>query len=214
MKTARMKISMTSDTSDDDITLMKALLEIADKLYIYIDDRDDDYFGINNSDNNDINDIIETKLDSLEEYGIQRALLNVIKYTDYYNIAWIYLHRLASLEEAIIDQNTNYHHADLKQILLNKQIIKIHLALNSNENNKCTTLLYDSGWFRLLFLELVIDDSEKVDYSLDQSEMINTNMATMINANMVTINQQITEKLTTLLQLHRPMLVQSLRPCA
>lgn len=237
---ARIKLSLFDDIDIYDILLAYILMEMSDKLYIYIDDRTYHktyhktyyktcYKTYQNYYTTSITNIIESKLTVLKRFGIKYD--SIIKYTDYYNIAWIYLHRLVNFGKTTINYNIEQCHDDLQYMLMNKYNVKILLRTNnesneSNEssesnrlnhnynmnvngnNNRYDNLLYDSGWFRELFIELIIDDSEKIDFAIDNNDIAKIKMNKNINEiKMIKTNCRIIIDLIQILNFNEPTYV-------
>ena len=81
----------------------------------------------------------------------------------------------------------------------------------STNINRYDNLLYDSGWFRELFLELIIDDCEKIDLMINPSPyIIGDNPLSVKSINVsssLSINTMISSRIEKMLKLSRPQYV-------
>ena len=70
---------------------------------------------------------------------------NIIRYSDYYQIAWVYIHRLVKCKNVIIESNLNdLEGDDLQTITRNHRNIKI--VLKTNELSESNSVIYDNEW--------------------------------------------------------------------
>ncbi len=169
MKT-RIKFKPYEQINVIDILIIYSIINTSENtIYVYIDDR---------SDYCDDGTIIKTKV-LLKKINLDISRMIFIKYTDFYNLAWIYLHKLMMRNKITIESNTwkNYHN-DYDNIMKNKNNLKIYLTYEKNERymDKCNNLLYDCGWFRESFLQLIMDDSYQIDNILDEKSLHSTEL--------------------------------------
>jgi hypothetical protein len=194
-----------------DVLIIYKLRYISDKLILYVDDRDR-----LNYDQKKVDDMVCI----LKKFNLKFDC--VIKYTHYYNIAWIYIHKLALQQK--ITLNTNQHNNqyneqnkdlcdniknniknnNLELLFKNKNSIKIFLE-DYTVMNRYDNMLYNNGWFRELFLELIIDDSENITYCVAATDDPNI-FADKIGA-MTKINNKITVELVEYLKLTKPTVI-------
>ncbi len=213
-KIARIKFKPYDQMNIYDILIINALTDMCEVLYMYIDDR-----------YNFLEQELDHTLKCLKKFNIE--ISQVIKYTDYYNVCWIYLHKLTMQKKVVFNYNYSKRVNDLQYFRSNKNNIKIFLDndtscitnLNTNEsnffmtnNNRYDNLLYDKGWIREIFLELIIDDSEKIDFLIDQTLyfLSDDNPLSVKSINLSTIsniNKNISTRITKILKLSRPKYV-------
>lgn len=180
LKNARIKIKTCDKITIFDILVIKTLIDISDMLYLYVDDR--------TTDSSETQTMIDNFLNTLNQFGI-KAPVTILRYSDYYNIAWVYLHRLVKKRKALLNYNETPKYSDLNTVMRNRHV-KIFLynddsSGSDEENNTITSfvekhniehvdrydnILYDSWWFRDVFIETVIDDAENVTLSLPDDD--------------------------------------------
>ena len=177
-KNARIKFKPIEQMNIYDIVSIYILSKISDKLYMVIDDRNHSFGD---------SDILPT-IEILRLYGIK--IETIIKYTNYLNVALIYLHILINTENVILESNSFKRMIDKSyNLLLVNNKIKIYLRNFDNTTNP-NNILYDNGWIRGLFLDIIIDDCENILY-------------TMYDAQYNTTENNIKEKLVSLLRLNK-----------
>jgi len=181
---ARLIVKIIENIDIYDILIAYMLSEMSDKFFLYIDDRD--FKNTMSS----IDSKIKNILDVMNKFGIR--IDGTIRYTDYYDTVWVYLHRLAQQKKVTVKSNSEYIHDNTYNILQNKNRVKIMLNNSYCSYSHSDNLLYDSGWFRGSFIELIIDDSERTTYCTD---------------NHIDGNKNIAVNLTELLGLNRPTFV-------
>lgn len=161
MKT-RIKFKSSDQISIIDILTIHSITSKSDILYIYIDDRSD-YYNVH------CDDVTEILLKELKSINLSTNQIFFVKYSDHYNLAWIYLHKLMMDNEIVIEPNQWNDHNDFENMTNNKKNLKIYLADENNDKymHKSNNILYNCGWFREGFLELIIDDSLKINYIFD-----------------------------------------------
>jgi len=198
-----------------DLCVFKFLSDITDKLYLYVDDRTIDEKTVQKN----LNNVFELmKLFEIKKPDV------VIRYTSYYEIAWIYLHRLVKLKKVVLDYNLSQRYND-HQVMMKTKKIKIFLL--SDNKNKYDYILYDDGWFRDVFIEAIIDDAEKIDYVMTNSvdlsitsqivilptdrsiESIRTEQLAPGN-NLRSINQELYDKIGNVLKFNKPLNISSI----
>ena len=115
-KIARFKIKIFNTLKLYDIFLIKILRSISDKLYLYVDDRkiknNDDINNINNT-NNIINKITSDEFSHKKKIDEILTMLklfdvtvdNVIMYSEYYDIVWLYIQKLIMTSKLFIKHN-------------------------------------------------------------------------------------------------------------
>ncbi|AYV77583.1 MAG: hypothetical protein Dasosvirus9_7 [Dasosvirus sp.] len=130
------------------------------EFYLYIDDRES-FIDI------------QMILNDLEMYDIVPQ--KVIRYSDYYEIAWIYMYFMINKDHAIIEYN-GLTCNDQYLFQEHKNDIKILIKVDSLYHN-----IYDRGWFREIVLSTIIDDSESVSCcSINTDHIINNNIRNKI----------------------------------
>lgn len=210
-KTARIKLKPFEKINIYNIFMIKILTDMSDKLYLYVDDR--------TSDAQIVQKMIDDIFNTLRKFNVKIPDI-VIRYTDYYETAWVYLHRLVQMRETLLNYNSTQRADDLHALLKNNKMA-IFLVQDPNDTESKTrydNILYDNGWFRDIFIEAIIDDAEKIDYKLDDngSKMIkNDNIGSnrIIDTQMpsagdfVKINKTITTRLCDILKFNRPACV-------
>lgn len=155
-KISRIVIKLHTDINIFTIVKTYLLRTISDKLYIYIDDRIED-ISINNN--------IKHLLFIMNRFGI--FIDKIIKYTDYYNIIRIYIHRYIKYSDILIkpnfnDINENIYLNDYK--LFFEHYNNLTISLICDKNSKTNYIIYDKGYYDELFILTVIDDSENISY--------------------------------------------------
>lgn len=76
------------------------------------------------------------------------------------------------MNKIVIESNIRWiYHNNYDNIMKNKKNLKIYLANDNNERymNKYNNLLYNCGWFREGFLQLIMDDSHRIDVVVDDN---------------------------------------------
>src|SRR5579872_3805448 len=158
-KTTRSRFKMKPDgkISIYDIFIIKMLRDTTDELYLYVDDR------ITSSQNTQkgIDDIINI----LKLFDIKLPEM-ILRYTDYYETAWVYLHRLVTLNKALLNYSTVCRSSDLHMMTKSKNV-KIFYN-NKDKNNRYNNILYDCEWYRDIFIEILMDYSERIDKIVDE----------------------------------------------
>ena len=155
-KISRIKIKLINDINIFIIVKAYLLRKISNKLYIYIDDRI--YIPT-------INEDIDKMISIMNNFGIH--IDNVIRYSEYYNIAHIYIHRLIKLNSIQIipefnNPNKDMYLNDYKLFFNNYDSIKLSLICDK-KTNTCYDI-YDNTLYDEIFLLLLIDYSENVSY--------------------------------------------------
>jgi hypothetical protein len=217
-KISRIKIKILEKINMWDLCAFKFLSDITDKIYLYVDDRTIDDTIVQKN----LNNIFKL----MELFEIKKPDM-VIRYTSYYKIAWIYLHRLIKLKEVVLDYNLSQRYND-HQVMMKTKKIKIFLL--SKNNNKYDYILYDDGWFRDVFIEAIIDDAEKIDYVMASSHSLtnsDSNSNKTINPptdkniesiqmkqssgdNLQSINQELHDKIVHVLKFNKPLNILSI----
>lgn len=155
-KISRICIKLPNDINIFTIVKSYLLKKISDKLYIYIDDSIYD---------SDIDDNIFKLITMMNNFGIYVDC--IIRYSDYYNISRIYIHRL--IKSANIKIITDFSNPK-KDIYLNDYNLlstnyyNLKILLISNTYPDFNYIIFDKGTYDELFLITVIDDSEKISY--------------------------------------------------
>jgi hypothetical protein len=190
---ARLIVKMIENIDIYDILIAYMLSEMSDKFFLYIDDRDF------RSTMSSIDSKIKNILDVMNKFGIR--IDGTIRYTDYYDTVWVYLHRLAQQKKVTVKSNSEYIHDNTYNILQNKNRVKIMLNNSYCNYSHSDNLLYDSGWFRGSFIELIIDDSEKTTYctddQIDGNKNITTNLIELLGLNRPTyVLQHVVDAIT------------------
>jgi hypothetical protein len=207
-KIARIKLNLLDQITIYDIVIAQALLSICNKLIIYIDDRE---MTRDNLCSDDTDYMIDTKISILKKFNIR--IDGLIRYTDYYNMIWIYMHRLTYLKKVLINYNSDKRPDDLYHVMAHKNNMKIYLEYEGASINKYDNILYDSGWIRELFMEAIIDDAEKIEYGVNILEThvpspgFQELSTSMISKKTIEVNHNIMMKLAKILKLHRPTYV-------
>jgi hypothetical protein len=181
-KIGRIKLKINSNISIYDIFIYKLLSDTTEKIYLYIDDR-----IIGTASRSSGIGILQKKINEMLHILTKFNLKlpdKIIKYTDYYATAWIYLHRLVQKNEALLNYNVVHKNDDLQTILFTNKV-KIFLVntLDTNNivNDRYNFILYDNGWFREIFIETIMDDAEQVTYILDERYMDNSSNMSKVN---------------------------------
>ena len=193
-RTARIKLKSCDKLNIYDIYMIKILTTMATKIYLYIDDR--------TIDENTIQKMISNTYDLLHKFDVKLPDV-VIRYTDYYTIAWIYLHRLVMMGKTILNYNSSQCADDL-QVFLSTNKIKIFLIpdpVDTDNNIQHNGILYDNGWFRDIFIEMIIDDAENVDYMIDEIKKMPT------QNNFIKINKTFIQHVCNILKFKQPTCV-------
>lgn len=162
----RSRIKLKNKLNIFDVFIAKTLSDTT-KLYMYVDDRNDTVHTNQ--------DILESTLNTFKLFDIK---VNVVRYSDYYSTAWIYLHKLITDKRVIVNYNTDCKSTDLSTIAKVKNVKMFYRFYQNNEINKLSqdtndtfsdkydTILYDNGWFRDIFIETVMDYSEQINCAL------------------------------------------------
>ena len=123
---------------------------------------------------------------------------NIVKYSEYYNIAWIYTHRLLITKK-------------LKTYDLNGSIIDLPCIIKNNTNitfkihdGNSEYIIYECGLFREIFINILIDDIQKIDNHVNistpdiTSDNISTNIYNLYSAifnNILKLNSSLIDNL-------------------
>lgn len=220
-KIARIKLKPFEKINIYNVFMIKILTDMSDKLYLYVDDR--------TSDAQTIQKMVDDTFNVLRKFNVKLPDV-VIRYTDYYETAWVYLHRLVTMRKTLLNYNSSQRSDDL-QVLLRTNKIKIFLMQDPTDTESKTrydNILYDNGWFRDIFLETIIDDAEKIDYMIDDnvghngSKIVRTNPGsvsgdqssgtnkiepTSMTGDFVKINRNLAQRLCEILKFNRPACV-------
>lgn len=97
------------------------------------------------------NNIIER----LNELGLN--IDTIVKYSEYYNIAWIYTHRLL-ITKKLKTYDLNGSVIDLPCIIKNNTNITFKICDKNSEH-----VIYEHGTFRDTFINILIDDIQKIE---------------------------------------------------
>lgn len=168
MKT-RIKFKCYDQINMIDILTMHTMINNSSIMYIYIDDRNcSDSYGSDNGLHKYFNFSDET-LSLLKKMNLDIDRKYIVRYSEYYNLAWVYIHKLLMNNKAFIETDQRNQWNDYDNITKNKNNLKIYLTDERNDKymDKCNNLLYNNGWFREAFLELIMDDSHQIDYLID-----------------------------------------------
>jgi hypothetical protein len=160
MSRCRVKLKPHNKLSIYDVFIIKMLRDTSDELYLYIDDR--------SIPPHDTQKLIDDTINILHMFNIKMPEM-IVRYTDYYETAWIYLHRLITINKAIVNYNTVCRSSDLHMMAKTKNIKLFYNNTMHHINNRYNTILYDCGWFRDLFIEIVMDHSERIDMIIDDT---------------------------------------------
>lgn len=158
---SRFKIKPNDKISIYDIFIIKMLRDTTDELYLYVDDRT---MSSQNTQKG-IDDVINI----LKLFDIKLPEM-IVRYTDYYETAWIYLHRLVTLTKALLNYSTICRPGDLHMMTKSKNV-KIFYD-NKDKNNRYDNILYDCGWYRDIFIEILMDYSERIDKIVDELDIV------------------------------------------
>ena len=205
-KTARIKLKPFEKINIYIIFMVKILADMTDRLYLYVDDR--------TSNPHTVQKMIDDMFNILRKFNVKVPDV-VIRYTDYYETARVYLHRLVHMRKTLLNYNSDQRPDDLQTLLkTNKtKIFLIHDSDNMESRNRYDNILYDNGWFRDVFIEAIIDDAEKIDYLIDDIRSTNNNSPhkdKMADTHMsktgdfVKINNNLTLRLCEILNFNRP----------
>ena len=190
-KIGRFKLNLFENINIYTILMIKMLSDLTDKLYMYIDDR--------SIEPDNLNIKIDEINNNLKLFNIN-ITISIIKYTDYYKIAWIYIYRLVYMNKTILNYNSNQEYDDINKLLLTDKI-KIYLYDDTNKTDRNNNILYDHGWFRDIFIESIIDDIIKIDYIFDDI------LSKSLLNNLININHYLTDKICTILNFNRPTII-------
>lgn len=161
-KISRIKFDPSKIHSIYDIFVVKTLSDMSKKICLYVDNRQN---------SKEINEKVNQYMNILEKFNIKKP--EIIRYTDYYNIAWIYLHKLVQKNIASIEYSKDYEYNEnynMKKILESKKVKIFYKSMF----NKYDSMIYNDGWYRDVFLETVIDHAEKINYVIsDEANIIN-----------------------------------------
>lgn len=232
-KIARFKVKLFNTLKLYDIFLIKILRNIADKLYLYVDDRkiknDND---INNTNNIIDNKIINDEPPNKKEKKIDEILTllklfdvevdNVIMYSEYYDIVWLYFQKLIMTSKLFIKHNkyglnkitstfntSNIFDSisrntdnDLRIIRFYREYISISLINEQlGSNFYMNNTLYEYGWYREVLLTTIMDDSEKINIIFDDTLLTNKHS----NIKIIQCNNIIGNELIKNLHLDKPI---------
>ena len=195
-KISRIKLKPYENMSIYDVFLFKILSDMSDRIYLYVDDRSQDISTIRT-----VQKKIDDTLNILKRFDVKPPD-TIIRYTDYYDTAWVYLHKLVQFKYTLLNYNVNQQDDDLDTFMRNNKIKIFLLPPKTNEPmNKYDFILYDSGWFRDILIEVIIDDAENVNYILDERTKDPS------HNDMSRINRIVSDNLTDVLKFNRPVVV-------
>lgn len=123
--------------------MIKILSDMANKLYLYVDDR--------SADAQITQKMVDDMLNMLRKFNVKLPDV-IIRYTDYYGTAWVYIHKLVQMKKALLNYNSSQRYDDLQNLSKTNKI-KIFLVADSEDvnNNRYDNILYDNGWFRSFY---------------------------------------------------------------
>jgi len=154
-KISRLKIKLPNDINIFTIIKVYLLKKISNKIYIYIDDRICD---------SSMNDNIDKIVSILNNFNI--CIDKIIKYSEYYNIIRIYIHRLIKFNNIQLipdyESKKNIYLDDYKLFSNKYNTLKISLISDKSTNFNYTII--DHNIYDETFLLLVIDYSENISY--------------------------------------------------
>ncbi|VBB18672.1 hypothetical protein YASMINEVIRUS_1203 [Yasminevirus sp. GU-2018] len=164
---SRFKLKNPDKLTIYDLFIVKMLSETSTKMCMYVDDRTASAY--------DVQKMVEDTLNVMRSFGI--TMPEVVRYSDYYDTAKIYLHRLLTLKKAVVNYNTTSRPTDLS-VMAKSKSMKIFYSdqTQSQIQNQSTedryedrydNILYDSGWYRDVFFETIIDHAENVTSIVD-----------------------------------------------
>lgn len=177
---ARIEINSVREIDLFDIIIAYSIQESCDKLYFYIDDVDATYDQV----------MIDHNINVLVKCGIVPA--KIVKSSEYYQIAWIYMHKLLQLRCVDMQcDKTNYSNELYITTRINTSITVTLLTdsyhpkseLNDDNNKRETVSIYNKGNFSRTFLLHIIDDAEKINYVTKNgitSEYINNKLKSVM----------------------------------
>jgi len=160
---SRIKLKPLDKTSIYDIFIIKMLrdTDTSNELYIYVDDR--------TISPQDTQKMIDDTINIFRLFDIKMPD-TIIRYSDYYETAWIYLHRLITLNKAVLNYSTTSKPTDLYTMAKTKNIKIFYNNIEQQNNIRYDNILYDCGWFRDVFIETLIDYSERIDKIVDDED--------------------------------------------
>lgn len=201
-KRSRFKLKQIDKMTIYDVFIIKMLADTSDKLYLYVDDRS---LAASISQK-----MIDDTMNILRMFNIKLPDI-VVRYTDYYDTAWVYLHRLLTLKKAVLNYNTINKTTDLgmfsktknvkivynNDVLAQSAVLQWETLISKEENNsqnkirsqnmnRYDNILYDYGWFRDIFIEIIIDYCERIDKIVDEISEIDTEQTQKINTLLIT----------------------------
>lgn len=183
---SRFKIKPNDKLSIYDIFIIKMLRDTTDELYLYVDDRTIS----SQTTQKKIDDIINI----LKLFDIKLPEM-IVRYTDYYETAWVYLHRLVTLNKALLNYSTVCRSSDLHMMTKSKNV-KIFYN-NKDKNKRYDNILYDCGWYRDIFIEILMDYSERIDKIVDEVDTLDDGYHTFLTNLCQELNFPIADKLFT-----------------
>ena len=154
-KICRIKFRREHKVTIFDIFILSKMCEHDHKVLVYIDDRDSNAIQVQK--------IINDLLHGLETFEIKHNCI-FIRFTDYFDTADAYLHRLIIAGSVVLNYNTYTKKSDLNTFVKHKKckiILKDNIAI-SNFCDIYANILYDDGWYRDILIEAIIDYSEDV----------------------------------------------------
>lgn len=155
-KISRLHIKLPDDINIFTIIKSYLLKKISDKLYIYIDDRLSDP---------NIDDNINKLIMIMNTFGIY--IERIIRYSEYYNIFRIYIHRLNKLNNIKIITDFNDPKKDIylnDYKLLSTSYYNLTILLISDKYPDFNYIIFDKGVYDEYILLTIMDDSEKISY--------------------------------------------------
>jgi hypothetical protein len=162
-KTCRIKFRCNHKVNIFDIFILSKLCVYGDKVIIYIDDRD--------AEAKKSQEIIDDLLHGLESFKVKHNCV-FARFSDYFDTANAYIHRMIRTELVILNTNTEPIQSDLMLFIKHKNC-KIFLKTNVSANefrDKHANILYDNGWYRDILIETLIDYDENVTSIVDIDE--------------------------------------------
>lgn len=192
---SRFKLKQIDKMTIYDVFIIKMLADTTDKLYLYVDDRSLTPCLSQK--------MIDDIMNVLRMFNIKLPDV-VIRYTDYYDTAWVYLHRLLTINRAVLNYNIINKTTDL-DVFSKTQSVKVFYnnntlqsetsILNVGNNsqskiimqnvNRYDNILYDCGWFRDVFIEIIIDHCEKIDKYVDENNDTYIEQSQKINMSLI-----------------------------
>jgi hypothetical protein len=176
-KITRIKLKPLEKINIYNIIIIKMIIDMSDKIFLYVDDRDYDAHVIQKS--------IEDFYNILRKFNIKVPDM-VIRYTDYYETVRIYLHRLIKLKKIAMNNNLIPKQDDLHIFMKTRKLKLYFYDKDVNKDVDKDNILYDNEWIRDIFIETIIDDSEKVNFMIEDYQNIMIGDIINKNKNLIT----------------------------